>query len=295
MTEPSDQHEEAEENYFVSLSDLMTGVVFIFVILLCAFAFHYQSAQRDAQSAQSDADSKAQDSTLAKNEAKDAESRAKEAAMKAENAEKDAKAKGQKIDALSKLLHERDNALREMLSELEKKLVARGVRVKFDPATGVIRLPEELLFDRGSDILSENGKRGLSVLAEEIVPVLHLGCAEGSKFRLEAVFIEGHTDADPIRSPRFTDNWDLSASRATKTYRTLVAAKLELEKFCNPSGLRVIGVSGYGENRPVAPNDTDENKKANRRVDLRFLMAHPTDAELELVRREMDGPTEPEK
>ena len=281
MNEPSGQHDEAEENYFISLSDLMTGVVFIFVILLCAFAFHYQTAQRDA-------DSKAKDS-------ESAEARATQAAQKAATAEADANEKAQKIDALSKLLRERDDALRAILSGLVDKLAARGVRVLFDPATGVIRLPEELLFDRGSDILRESGRRGLSVLAEEIVPVLLRGCAEDSTFRFEAVFIEGHTDADPIRSPRFTDNWDLSAARATNTYRTLIAAKPELEAFRNPGGLHVIGVSGYGENRPVAPNDTDENKKANRRVDLRFLMAHPTDAELERARREIDGKPRPEK
>ena len=94
MNESSGQHDEAEENYFISLSDLMTGVVFIFVILLCAFAFHYQTAQRDA-------DSKAQES-------ESAEARATEAANKAASAETDANEKAQKIDALSKLLRERD-------------------------------------------------------------------------------------------------------------------------------------------------------------------------------------------
>lgn len=295
MNEPSGQHDEAEENYFISLSDLMTGVVFIFVILLCAFAFHYQSAQRDADSKAKDYNDAKANADAEKKKADNAQGLANEATEKAKAAEADAKEKGRKIDALSKLLRDRDNALRVILSELVDKLAARGVRVMFDPATGVIRLPEELLFDRGSNILSESGRRGLSVLAEEIVPVLHRGCAEGSTFRLEAVFIEGHTDADPIRSPRFADNWDLSAARATNTYRTLTAAKPELESFRNPGGLRVIGVSGYGENRPVAPNDTDANKKANRRVDLRFLMARPTDAELERARREIDGPPKPEK
>ena len=283
MREPnSDSHDDAEENYFISLSDLMTGVVFIFVILLCAFAFHYQTESGKAQAEKKAAD----EQTII---AADATAKAALAEDVANKAKVDAHEKERKIDALSKLLRERDNALRAILSELVDKLAAHGVRVLFDPATGVIRLPEELLFDRASDVLRESGRKGLAFVADELVPVLRRGCAEGSAFRLEAVFIEGHTDADPVRTPRFTDNWDLSAARATSTYRALVTARPELEAFVNPAHLRVLGVSGYGENRPVAPNDTDEHKKGNRRVDLRFLMAHPTDAELERARNELNS------
>jgi flagellar motor protein MotB len=294
--DPPERHDEAEENYFVSLSDLMTGVVFIFVILLCAFAFHYQTEARAAKTAaerSSVLEVEAQTASSAAQIEKVNAERSKLAAYKAEaeadKAKADAEKKGAKIDALSKLLRERDEALKAILSGLVDKLTERGVRVLFDPATGVIRLPEELLFAPANDTLSESGKKGLAVVAEELVPVLIRGCAEGSTFRLEALFVEGHTDADPIRSPRFSDNWDLSAARATNTYRALIEAKPELESFKNPSDLRVLGVSGYGENRPVAQNDTDENKKSNRRVDLRFLMAHPTDSDLDRARKEIDG------
>ena len=289
MNEFSERQDEPEENYFISLSDLMTGVVFIFVILLCAFAFHYQTEAKTANAAAADAKDQKAKADAAAAIAAQATTDATTAKAAADKAEADAREKGRKIDALSKLLRERDDALRTILSELVGKLAASGVRVTFDPATGVIRLPEELLFDRASDVLSESGRRGLAILAEELVPVLHRGCAEGSAFRLEAVFIEGHTDADPVRTPRFADNWDLSAARATNTYRALTVARPELDSFLNPSSLRVLGVSGYGENRPVAPNDSDEHKKGNRRVDLRFLMARPTDAELERARQEMEG------
>lgn len=287
MSEPnSDSHDDAEENYFVSLSDLMTGVVFIFVILLCAFAFHYQTESQAAKDEKSKAE-------VLKANAAAAESSAAQSKDAAEKAEADAHEKGRKIDALSTLLRARDDALRAILRELVDNLAARGVRVIFDQATGVIRLPEELLFDRASDVLRDSGRRGLAVVADELVPILRRGCAEGSPFRLEAVFIEGHTDADPVRTPRFADNWDLSAARATSTYRALVTAEPDLEKFENPAKLKLLGVSGYGENRPVAPNDTDENKKGNRRVDLRFLMAHPTEEQLERARKELNRPPEP--
>jgi chemotaxis protein MotB len=294
MNEESfERHDEPEENYFVSLSDLMTGVVFIFVILLCAFAFHYQTEAHAAKAAAEKSNKLELEAQIASGSAENAKEMAERSKQAAEEAEADALEKGAKIDALSKLLRERDDALKAILSGLVDKLADRGVRVLFDPATGVIRLPEELLFAKGSDVLSDSGRLGLSVVAEELAPVLNRGCADGSTFRLEALFVEGHTDSDPIRSPRFADNWDLSAARATNTYRALIDSKPELESFKNPSGLRILGVSGYGENRPVAPNDTDENKKSNRRVDLRFLMAHPTDSELNRARQEIEATTNP--
>ena len=289
----SERRDEPEENYFVSLSDLMTGVVFIFVILLCAFAFHYQTEALTAKAAAVKSSKLEIEARNATNIAQEEKEKAERSKQSADRAETDAHEKGKKIDALSKLLRERDDALRGILSGLVAKLTARGVRVLFDPSTGVIRLPEELLFAKGSDILSESGRNGLGIVAEELVPVLVRGCAEGSTFRLEALFVEGHTDADPIRSPRFADNWDLSAARATNTYRALITAKPELESFLNPSALRILGVSGYGENRPVAPNDTDDHKKSNRRVDLRFLMARPTESELDRARQEIDEPSKP--
>ena len=288
-----ESHDEPEENYFVSLSDLMTGVVFIFVILLCAFAFHYQTEAQAAKTAAEKSSRLELQAQAASSIAEEEKEKAERSKQAAEKAEEDADLKGKKIDALSKLLRERDDALKAILSGLVDKLAERGVRVLFDPATGVIRLPEELLFAKGSDILSDSGREGLKVVAEELAPILSRGCAEGSTFRLEALFVEGHTDSDPIRSPRFADNWDLSAARATSTYRALIEAKPELESFRNPSALRVLGVSGYGENRPVALNDNDENKKRNRRVDLRFLMAHPTESELERARQEIDRTTKP--
>lgn len=266
-----------DENYFVSLTDLMTGVVFIFVILLCAFAFHYRTAQRSADLAQRSAE-------MAKKEAIEAKASAAAEARAAEIARASALEKARKIEALTQLLRQRDVALREVLERLVVQLAQEGVRVQLDPANGVLRLPDDLLFDPGSDALKPKGIEALRVLARQLAPVLREGSAEGSTFRLEAVFVEGHTDNRPIRTERFADNWELSTARATGTYRTLMRAEPGLESFRNPAGLPVVGVSGYGENRNVAENSTEEGRARNRRIDVRFLMANPSEAEINRVR-----------
>ena len=72
--------------------------------------------------------------------------------------------------------------------------------------------------------------------------------------------VEGHTDDDPISTPQFPSNWELSTARGT----AVVAALLESEKL----SAERISAAGYAEYHPIAPNDTTEGRAQNRRVDL---------------------------
>ena len=76
--------------------------------------------------------------------------------------------------------------------------------------------------------------------------------------------MEGHTDTDPIKTARYADNMDLSTQRAANVWRRLVAKGIDPKKSA---------AIGYGEYRPVAPNDTPENKAKNRRVVVTVLRA----------------------
>ena len=75
------------------------------------------------------------------------------------------------------------------------------------------------------------------------------------------VLIEGHTDNDPIIGKlreKFQDNTALSQARcqAVKDY-FVKTENLPEELFT---------AIGYGESRPLVPNDSRENKRINRRV-----------------------------
>jgi chemotaxis protein MotB len=75
--------------------------------------------------------------------------------------------------------------------------------------------------------------------------------------------IEGHTDNMPIHTAQFASNWELSTARATGMVRALV------EKYGIAPSL--LSAAGYAEFRPAAPNDTNEGRQLNRRVDLIML------------------------
>ena len=79
------------------------------------------------------------------------------------------------------------------------------------------------------------------------------------------VVVEGHTDNVPIATKQYASNWELSSARATSVVKYLLA-----DKF-NPKHLAAVG---YGEHHPIVPNDTEMNRKKNRRV-VFFIKNNP--------------------
>ena len=115
----------------------------------------------------------------------------------------------------------------------------------------VISLAGNLLFDSGKSDLKPRGMTLLDTLVERL------------RTMPNEIRVEGHTDAIPIATSLYPSNWELSSARATTVARYL-AEQGEIA----PSRL---SAAGFGEFRPVAPNDTREGRARNRRVDLVVL------------------------
>lgn len=77
------------------------------------------------------------------------------------------------------------------------------------------------------------------------------------------VIIEGHTDSIPIKSGKYSSNWELSTARATSVINYIVASKR-----INPRRLSAVG---YGEYVPIAENTSNSGRIKNRRVDIIIL------------------------
>ncbi len=73
--------------------------------------------------------------------------------------------------------------------------------------------------------------------------------------------VEGHTDNVPLTAnAKFRDNWELSAARAQNIMKILQEnTGLSENNFA---------VSGFGEFKPVAGNNTYEGRALNRRVEI---------------------------
>jgi len=75
------------------------------------------------------------------------------------------------------------------------------------------------------------------------------------------VAIHGHTDDGPSHR-RYASNWELSVDRATQVARALVQTGIQPIK---------LSIKGYGEDHPIYPNDSDDNRMKNRRVEISIL------------------------
>ncbi|MBO4401003.1 MAG: OmpA family protein [Selenomonadaceae bacterium] len=113
----------------------------------------------------------------------------------------------------------------------------------------MIRIKERALFPSGSADLVPESQRIGPIVAGLLAAVP------------ERVLISGHTDTDPINTAQFPSNWELSSVRAM----TFMKYLLSINENLNPARFSAIG---YGEYRPIAPNDTPENKQQNRRVEI---------------------------
>jgi len=118
-----------------------------------------------------------------------------------------------------------------------------------------ITIPSEILFKSGEADLKEGAIEALDFIAISIK----------DSFQLDLgwyIRIEGHTDNIPINNSKFPSNWELSTARAISVVRVFI----ENEHFL-PSQLQAMG---FGEYKPVVENDTAENRRRNRRVELKI-------------------------
>ncbi len=234
-------HEESSEHFFTAFTDLLVGVIFLFMLLLMVFGLNLKQ------------DEVVEEPTFTSDEIR-----------------------------------------AHVLTEIGKRMAEGGTALKLDPANGIVRLPEEQLFESGQWKLSEQGTQMVVTLAKVLAELLP--CAATSTapcdwytqpITLDSVLIEGHTDKRPFSSPQGYGNWELSAFRAISVYETMVAAQPQLEQGITNLGREpLLGVSAYADRRPVDRVNLDPN----RRIDIRFNM-HATDYQPRLTKKAAPKPT----
>lgn len=278
--------EEAGEGYFASVSDLMVGVLFIFLLMLTVFALNFRD------------DSAKLDDLIVKLE--QAERHARQAHNEAIRLRAQNEALRQRLqeaaEALKRELAGREAARELLLRRLAQGLEQRGIRFLLDARSGVLRLSDAIPFAVGRSDITDAARGTLAALAEvlaQTLPCFARGvtspvCAGGDGAILEALLVEGHTDSQPYQGLTATQSRDqndlLSTSRALAVFAELRRQQPVLEALRNPSDQPLLGVSGYGQRRPLP----DTVEAANRRIDLRFVLSARTSDELQ---RLLDGIT----
>ncbi len=259
-----------EESYFVSMTDMMVGMIFIFVILLMTFALSFREAE-DKRQEKIDQLTKVQEARTAM--LKDIENALKKEGIKVE------------IDLENGLLH------------LPEEVLFPSGSATLNPqgrnSLGHLARALNLVVPCYTYISDQES--------------IARSCKSAAIAKLDAIFVEGHTDNVPVgKKTRFADNWELSAQRAIVTFKALIQIEPNLDKLSNlpvvvasPIGTervdmddrtktgKLFSVAGYGEYRPRSSNSSVASRKKNRRIDLRFLMKTPRPKDMDIVEEEI--------
>ncbi|HUO54106.1 MAG TPA: hypothetical protein VMU18_05175 [Rhodoblastus sp.] len=273
--------EEEKKDVFAPVADLMVGVVFIFIIMVLALSLvmmedavprplYDQTAKELAQvTAQRDALQKRAEQLT----------------------DFVTYLRTQGVIPLLDRLAEADATRSKILQMLKERLAAQGVQVEADFRSGVLRLPTGNLFLSGEAEPTPHGREVIRLLGAALADTVPCflpraaappACPPQSQGSvLNAVYIEGHTDAAPFHGAGegLRDNWDLSAARAIAAFRIVRESDPRAPQLKNADGKSLLGVSGYADTRPVTEGLSDKERadkaamEADRRIEVRLIMA----------------------
>ncbi len=149
----------------------------------------------------------------------------------------------------------RDTETRKLITEIREVIdqlqLEEAVEVENEERGVVLRVSGKLLFESGGTDIQEASHpflREIAALAGRIP---------------NPISVEGHSDDQPITTDRFPTNWHLAAGRAIST----------LHWLSDQAGLdrTRLSATSYGPTRPLVPNESEEARTTNRRVEFVFL------------------------
>lgn len=158
----------------------------------------------------------------------------------------------EQFKTLARLKAEEAEQLRRAKELLEQRLSSSEASIGYDERGLVTRMLDQVLFDSGKAEL----RRGAYPVLDKVAKIL-------KEVSGQPIGIEGHTDNVPIKRSGWESNKALSTARAEAVAEYLIQNHgLERGR---------ITTIGYGEDHPIADNDTPQGRQENRRVEIIIL------------------------
>ena len=265
---PSSDAAQGGQNYLASVSDLVSALIFVFIIMLAVFA--YQLANVTQEQANVTEELTAADETRDRILAA--------IATRLENS-------GIRVEVLydQGVLRLSDNAI-NFPSGSETPVAGHHVNVgRLAQAIAEV-VPCYVSRGRtdsgrldGDHAATRDDSEAPSYCHPSADPSEYACREQRFPWLLETLLIEGHTDDVPVAGGRrFRDNLELSSMRAATVHRMITACEPGVERLLNTDDYPILSTSGYGYTRPATrdPEQADDN----RRIDLRFLLEPPVGA-----------------
>lgn len=276
--------EDSGFNVWRSYSDMMAGVLLLFILIMCVTLFQAQKSYNERI--------KERDDKIALQEQYTAEILAQQSELD----EKDSKLSSQdeQLDKQKKLLAELAAQLKEqqasldektsllatqqkkidniigvkadVIEALQKEFSKNNVSVDIDAQTGALTLNANVLFDYDKSELTDEGK-------QELADILPIYCKvllqKDYKKYLAEIIIDGYTDTDGD----YDYNLELSQKRSLAVAQYLTEIRENFLSSDEISELQnYLTVNGHGSANPVLDSDGNVDKDASRRVEVKFRL-----------------------
>lgn len=242
------------QDYWVSYSDLMAGLLLMFILLLVGVLIVSKQVHEAAE-----------------RELKVREDRMNEAELE--------------LAMLKSDLQQKLGISAEIIQLLRAEFAEKGDYIRVDDATGAIGLGSDVLFAEGSSALTRQGRTTLN----EIMPGYFRVLLGNPRIRqhVDQIIFEGHTNTN-YRAGLDTDagyllNLKLSQERAYEAMEFVIANGIGGEFEVKPR----LAAIGYSSSRLRLHSDgKTEDKEASRRLEIRFRLKD--EESLEQIRKMLE-------
>lgn len=276
--------EEGGFNVWRSYSDMMAGVLLLFILIMCVTLFQAQKSYNESI--------KERDDKIALQEQYTAEILAQQSELDEKNSK--LSSQDEQLDKQKKLLAELAAQLKEqqasldektsllatqqkkidniigvkadVIEALQKEFSKNNVSVDIDAQTGALTLNANVLFDYDKSELTDEGK-------QELADILPIYCKvllqKDYKKYLSEIIIDGYTDTDGD----YDYNLELSQKRSLAVAQYLTEIRENFLSSDEISELQnYLTVNGHGSANPVLDSDGNVDKDASRRVEVKFRL-----------------------
>ena len=115
---------------------------------------------------------------------------------------------------------------------------------------GKIQIQASFLFPTNGAKLTTEGEGVIRGISKGLLDALDTG---------DVIMVSGFTDDIPFSGSTTYTNWNLSTERAVNVVKMLIKEGFPSDR---------IFAAGFGEFQPKYPNDTEEHRRLNRRVEI---------------------------
>ena len=294
--------EEGGFNVWRSYSDMMAGVLLLFILIMCVTLFQAQKSYNESI--------KERDDKIALQEQYTAEILAQQSELDEKNSK--LSSQDEQLDKQKKLLAELAAQLKEqqasldektsllatqqkkidniigvkadVIEALQKEFSKNNVSVDIDAQTGALTLNANVLFDYDKSELTDEGKQELA----DILPIYCKVLMEDTyKNYLAEIIIDGYTDTDGD----YAYNLELSQQRSLAVAQYLLDIQGEFLTEDQSLNLQdYLTVNGHSMANPILDADGNVDKEASRRVEVKFRLKD--DEMIDELNKIMSGTTD---